>query len=101
MQKFLRLMNMRLDLVVNDIVGLTGTKIITAFIGGEKSGKKLAVYRHYNCRKSEVEIDKALQYNGREDYFFCPVARMGHLSTPPKTTHGNRQANKGTPRKND
>lgn len=71
MQKYLRLMNMRLDVVVNDIVGLTGTKIITAFIEGEKSGKKLAVYRHYNCRKSEVEIAKALQYNGREDYFFA------------------------------
>jgi len=31
MQKYLRLMNMRLDVVVKDIVGLTGTKIITSF----------------------------------------------------------------------
>jgi transposase len=29
------LMNMRLDVVVNDVVGLTGTKIISAFIAGE------------------------------------------------------------------
>lgn len=71
MQKYLRLMNMRLDVVVKDIVGLTGTKIITAFINGEKSGVELAKYRHYNCRKSENEIAKALQYNKREDYYFA------------------------------
>ena len=70
-QKYLRLMNMRLDIVVNDITGETGTKIITAFIGGEKSGKELAKHRHYNCRKPESEIAKSLQYNGREDYFFA------------------------------
>ena len=70
-QKYLRLMNMRLDVVVKDIAGLTGTKIITAFINGEKSGVELAKYRHYNCRKSEKEIAKALQYNKREDYFFA------------------------------
>jgi transposase len=70
-QKYLRLMNMRLDVVVNDIVGLTGTKIIKAFIDGEKSGKELAKHRHYNCRKPETEIAKALEYNGREDYFFA------------------------------
>ena len=70
-QKYFRLMNMRLDVVVKDIVGLTGTKIISDFVNGEKSGKKLAVNRHYNCRKSEEEIAKALQYNGREDYYFA------------------------------
>ncbi len=70
-QKYLRLMNMRLDVVVADTVGLTGTKIISSFIAGEKSGKKLAKHRHYNCRKPEQEIAKALQYNGREDYFFA------------------------------
>lgn len=70
-QKYLRLMNMRLDIVVKDIVGLTGTKIISEFIAGERSGKKLAKNRHYNCRKPEEEIAKALQYNGRDDYMFA------------------------------
>lgn len=70
-QKYLRLMNMRLDVVVNDIVGETGTKIINAFISGETSGVKLSEYRHYNCRKSKEEIAKALEYNGREDYLFA------------------------------
>jgi transposase len=71
MQKYLRLMNMRLDVVVRDIVGETGSKIIQAFIDGTKDGNKLAQNRHYNCRKSEAEIAKALQYNGREDYYFA------------------------------
>lgn len=71
MQKYLRLMNMRLDVVVNDIVGLTGKKIITAFINGEKSGERLAKHRHYNCKKPATEIAKALEYNGREDYYFA------------------------------
>ena len=71
MQKYLRLMNVRLDIVLNAIVGLTGKKIISAFIAGEKSGKELAKHRHYNIRKPEEEIAKALQYNGREDYFFA------------------------------
>lgn len=70
MQKYLRLMNMRLEVVVRDIVGETGSKIIAEFISGEKDGKKLAQNRHYNCRKSEAEIAQALQYNGREDYYF-------------------------------
>lgn len=70
-QKYLRLMNLRLDVVVNDIVGLTGATIISVFIAGETRGSELAKHRHYNCRKSESEIAKALQYNGRTDYLFA------------------------------
>lgn len=71
MQKYLRLMNMRLEVVVNDIVGLTGSSIINAFVQGEHNGTELAKLRHGNCRKSEAEIAKALQYNGRKDYLFA------------------------------
>jgi len=71
MQKYLRLMNMRLDVVVNDINGETGQKIISTFINGEHNGKELAKLRHYNCRKSESEIAKALQFNGRKDFLFA------------------------------
>jgi len=70
MQKYLRLMNMRLEVVVRDIVGLTGSCIIEAFLNGEHKGEELAKLRHYNCRKSEEEIAKALQFNGRKDYLF-------------------------------
>ncbi len=71
MQKFLRLMNMRLDIVVNDINGLTGSQIIAAFIAGQTNGGELAKLRNGNCKKSEAEIAKALQYNGRKDYYFA------------------------------
>ena len=71
MQKYLRLLNLRLDVVVNDVVGLTGLKIISAICNGETSPEKLASLRNGNCKKSEVEIAKALQTNGRNDYLFA------------------------------
>ena len=71
MQKYLRLMNLRLDVVVKDICGLTGLKIIEAICQGEMNGQKLACLRHGNCRKSTQEIAQALQSNGREDYLFA------------------------------
>jgi transposase len=71
MQKYLRLLNLRLDVVVKDICGLTGLLIIRSICGGETDPKKLASLRHGNCRKSEQEIARALQTNGRKDYLFA------------------------------
>jgi transposase len=71
MQKYLRLMNIRLDVVVKDVVGLTGLKIIRAIALGETDPNKLASLRHYNCRKSEEEIAKALHSNGRKDFLYA------------------------------
>lgn len=70
MQKYLRLLNLRLDVVVNDICGLTGLLIIRAICEGETDPDKLAALRHGNCRKSKEEIAKALHSNGRKDYLF-------------------------------
>jgi transposase len=71
MQKYLRLLNLRLDVVVKDICGLTGLSIIRAICDGESNPEKLASLRHGNCRKSEKEIAMALQSNGRKDYLFA------------------------------
>ena len=71
MQKYLRLLNLRLDVVVNDVVGLTGMKIIEAICNGETNPEKFASLRNGNCKKSEAEIAKALQTNGRNDYLFA------------------------------
>lgn len=71
MQKNLRLLNLRLDVVVKDICGLTGLLIIRAICDGETNPRKLASLRHGNCRKSEEEIAMALQTNGRKDYLFA------------------------------
>jgi transposase len=70
MQKFLRLLNLRLDIVVRDVCGLTGLLIIEAICKGENNPKVLASLRHGNCRKSQEEIAKALHGNGRKDYLF-------------------------------
>ncbi|MCH2218430.1 MAG: IS110 family transposase [Flavobacteriales bacterium] len=70
MAKFLKYLNFRLDVVVRDITGLTGLKIIEDICNGNLDPKSLAAHRHHNCRKSEEEIAKALISNQREDYLF-------------------------------
>jgi transposase len=71
MQKYLRLLNLRLDVVVKDITGLTGMAIVEAICRGETNAEALAALRHGNCKKSEEEIAKALQTNGRKDFLFA------------------------------
>lgn len=70
MQKYLKLLNFRLDVVVKDVCGLTGLKIIEDICKGNLDPNSLAEHRHYNCRKSKEEIVKALQGNNRQDYLF-------------------------------
>jgi len=70
MQKHLKLLNFRLDVVVSDVCGLTGLKIISDIVKGNLDPYKLAKHRHHNCRKSEEEIAKALHGNNRADYLF-------------------------------
>lgn len=70
MQKYLRLLNFRLDVVVNDICGLTGLAIITDICKGNLDPEKLSELRHGNCRKSKEEIAKALKGNNRIDFLF-------------------------------
>jgi transposase len=70
MQKYLKILNFRLDVVVNDICGLTGMAIITNICKGNLDPEKLSDHRHGDCRKSKEEIAKALKGNNREDYLF-------------------------------
>lgn len=70
MQKYLKFLNFRLDVVVKDVCGLTGLKIIEDICNGNLDPYELAKHRHYNCRKSENEIAKALHGNNRTDFLF-------------------------------
>ena len=70
MQKYLKLLNFRLDVVVRNITGQTGIKIISQICEGILNPEVLAQNRHYNCRKSEEEINKALHSNERSDFIF-------------------------------
>ena len=70
MQKYLKLLNFRLDVVVKDVCGLTGLKIIEDICKGNLDPYSLSEHRHYNCRKPKEEIAKALHGNNREDFLF-------------------------------
>jgi transposase len=70
MQKYLRLLNCRLDIVVRDICGQTGMAIIADICSGNLNPDKLADHRHYKCRKSKEEIARALNGNKRPDFLF-------------------------------
>jgi hypothetical protein len=70
MQKYLKMLNFRLDVVVEDVCGLTGLKIIADICAGNLNPVLLAQHRHHNCKKSEQEIAKALRGNNRKDFLF-------------------------------
>jgi len=61
MQKALRLMNLRLDVVLNDITGVSGIRIIEAILNGERDGVKLSLLAHSRVRKSKNDIADAMQ----------------------------------------
>ncbi|MEJ7739733.1 MAG: IS110 family transposase [Chitinophagaceae bacterium] len=69
-QKYLKLLNFSLDVVVKDICGLTGLAIIADICKGNLDPEKLSEHRHTNCKKSKEEIAKALKGNNRTDFLF-------------------------------
>ncbi|MDX5481165.1 MAG: IS110 family transposase [Hymenobacteraceae bacterium] len=81
MQKYLRLLNLRLDVVVRDITGQTGMAIIEAICRGETDPMRLACFRHGNCRKSKEEIAQALHGNGRRDLLFALTQELDMYKT--------------------
>ncbi|TAG53508.1 MAG: IS110 family transposase, partial [Cytophagales bacterium] len=70
MQKAMTLMNIRLDVVLNDIMGLSGRTIIESILAGERNPEVLASLANYSVKKSKEEIAKALKGNWREDLLF-------------------------------
>jgi len=55
MQKSLRLMNIRLDVAINDIMGKSGKRIIEAILHGERDGDILASLVDGRVKKSKEE----------------------------------------------
>lgn len=70
MQKVLRLMNLRLDVVINDITGKTGMSIIEAILNGERDGKMLSQLADARIKKSREEIAQALQGHWNEELLY-------------------------------
>jgi transposase len=71
MQKALTEMNVRLDSVLTDIMGLTGQKILRAIIGGERDAQRLASFRDRRVKASGDTIAASLEGTWREEHLFA------------------------------
>ena len=70
MQKSLSQMNIQLHNVISDITGETGMNIVRSIVAGERDSRKLADYRHKNCKNSLEIIKKSLEGNYRNEHIF-------------------------------
>ncbi len=104
MQKALVQMNVQLPLVVSDITGVTGLRILRDIVAGQRDPQQLARHRDYRCHASEAEIAAALTGNYRPEHLFalqqnlelfdsyqrqltaCDVAVEAHLAQLAATT---------------
>lgn len=110
MQKALIQMNVQLPLVVSDITGVTGLRILRDIVAGQRDPSQLAQHRDYRCRASEADIVAALTGNYRGEHVFvlqqnlelfdvyqqqlaasdaaieAHLARLTAAATPPATT---------------
>ena len=69
-QKALTLCNVQLHLVVTDIAGETGMKIIRDILAGNHSPESLAQHRDPRCKASAEQIAEALRGEYREENLF-------------------------------
>ena len=70
MQKALEQMNIKLNNVIRDLNGKTGTQIIIKILEGERDPKILAQYRDWRIKASEQTLIKSLEGNWREEQIF-------------------------------
>lgn len=70
MQQAMRLMNIRLDNVINDIMGKSGKAIITAILEGNRDPVSLAKLADSRVRKSQEEIAMGLQGQWNDSQLF-------------------------------
>jgi hypothetical protein len=71
MQKALVQMNLQLPLVVSDITGGTGLRILRDIVAGQRDPEHLAAPRDYRCRASHAEIVAALTGPYRHEHLFA------------------------------
>lgn len=69
-QKSLDQMNIRLHHAVSDIDGVTGMRILSAIVAGERDPVALAALRDKRCKKDIAEIAEELRGNWREEHLF-------------------------------
>jgi len=70
MQKSMEQMNIKLTIVISDILGKSGQDIISAIIKGERNPKVLAALADPRCKASSDVIEKSLDANWDETLLF-------------------------------
>ena len=70
MQKAMEQMNIKLSTVISDITGLSGRKIITAILDGQRDTYALSSLAESNCKSSQEEIALSLEGTWDEDLLF-------------------------------
>jgi hypothetical protein len=70
MQKALVQMNLQLHVVISDIAGTTGLRILRDIVSGQTDPQHLAKHRDARCQASEAEIAAALTGNYRPEHLF-------------------------------
>lgn len=70
MQKALELMNIKLHVVISDIIGKTGLQIVSAIINGERDPDELIKLKDPRIKATEEEIKKSLVGIWKEEYLF-------------------------------
>lgn len=70
-QKALQQMNLKLNQVLSNVVGVTGLRILREVVAGVRDPQHLARHRDCRCGKSEAEIAKALTGDYRPEHVFA------------------------------
>jgi transposase len=71
MEKALLQMNLQLHLVISDLAGATGLRILRDIVSGERDPQRLATHRDVRCKASEDEIVAALTGHYRTEHVFA------------------------------
>ena len=70
-QKALSEMNVQLDSVISDIMGVTGQRILRAIVDGERDPQVLAAMRDRRTKSSASTIASSLEGTWREEHLFA------------------------------
>ncbi len=84
MQKALVQMNVQLHVVISDITGATGQRILRDIVNGQTDPQHLAKHRDGRCQASEAEIAAALTGNYRPEHLFVLKQNLELKAAPPQ-----------------
>jgi transposase len=70
MQKALELMNIKLHIVISDLLGKTGLQMVASILKGERDPDELIKFKDPRIKASEEEIKKSLKGIWKEEYLF-------------------------------